>query len=260
MTDNIDLSEFLATEPNTTSVPVVVTGGKIKKTKQNRAKPYSKKEGDAELQEMRKKAEAMCSCWEQAKIVRRYKKERLKEFIEQKEFDSAAALRESVFTFAHKAYATAIDFLTKGDGHVADSLGSDLTLRTAIEDEGHEWIKYLNNKSKIVFLTVSDTYEGKMEQSDKKKSESPVCIEIVTNDEKQSHGEAAVYTGDIPGSDATDDAPDEQILPMREGEEEMSPAVEAVPCDPTAQTPCHHLGGQEGQREDCVDSEAPQVE
>jgi hypothetical protein len=228
MTDDIDMTEFLATDQNDTPVPVVVTGlGKIKKTRKTKSTPYCKGGGDTELQDMRKKAKSLCSCYEQYRSVSKYKKERLKEWLQQKEFDTDAALRASVFTFAHKFYATAVDFFTKGDGLVAARLGSDLTLRTAIEDEGRDLIKYLNNKTKILFLTASDTFEAKKEQREKKKLDQPVTIEVVTNHEQQqpSNHEAGVYTGDVPGAIENDDTADEQVLPMCEGEEEARRGV-----------------------------------
>jgi len=175
MTDDIDMSAFLAQEQK----EAIVVTGKAKKKKKNRNTPYDRKTGDPELQDMRAQAKSLCNSYEQYRSVSRYKKERLRDFLEQKKFDSDAQLHETVFSFAHTAYAYAVDFMTKGGGHVKDRLTNDLTLRTAIEDEGRDMVKYLTNKSKIAFLTLSDTFEAKMEQRSVEKQNEPVVIEEI---------------------------------------------------------------------------------
>ena len=188
------MTAFLAEPPKT---PVVVTGKTQKKRK--RDKPYSRS-GDKELQDMRAKAKSMCKSFEQYRSVSRYKKDRLRDWLDQKEFDSDAQLLETVFTFAHQVFSTAVDFITKGEGFVKERLCNDLTLRAAIEDEGRDAVKWLSNKSKIAFLTCSDTFEGKMEQREKVKSE--VTVEDVTDE--QPEAEDATEGDD----EATDNVPD----------------------------------------------------
>ena len=229
MTDDVDMSAFLAPEQKE---PVVVTG-KAPKKKKNRSKPYDGK-GDPELRDMRTQAKSLCNSYEQYRSVSRYKKERLRDWLEQKQFDSDAQLHETVFSFAHQAYAYAIDFITKGGGVVKDRLTNDLTLRTAIEDEGRDMVKYLTNKSKIAFLTVSDTWEGKLEQRSIEKQNEPAVIEEIqeyggTETTETDHNETAgndEFMGEQ--QQETTETDYQQVLHMHSGTEEMQTPVEII--------------------------------
>ena len=144
--------------------------GKIKKTKKVKKKPYQ-----SDIEDLRKKAKSMCKTFEQYKIVKRYKRERLADWIQQKEFDQDSALRENVFSMIHKGYAVFLDLVSGGGGHVREQISNDLTLRESIETEGHDFVKFLNNKLKIVALSASDVMHGKLEQ---KKHTPPEPIEM----------------------------------------------------------------------------------
>jgi hypothetical protein len=252
---DVDMTAFLATEQKE---PVVITG-KTKKTKKKRDTPYSKKGGDTELQDMRAQAKSLCKSFEQYRSVSKYKKERLRDWLEQKQFDSDAALQETVFSFAHTAYAYAVDFLTKGGGHVKDRLSNDLTLRTAIEDEGRDMVKWLTNKSKIAFLTVSDTWEGKLEQRSVEKQKEPAVIEEIleygatgTEETNADHNEAR--ENDILGQQQATTT-EEQVLSVSVGEEEMQETAEAVPSTDTIEAALEFDLREEGERENTLDSE-----
>jgi hypothetical protein len=173
-----DPSAFIAKKEEPKSVAPEGNVGKAKKPKKKRKTPYD----DNEMSDLRKKAESLCKCWEQARLVRKYKKERLKDFIQQHEFDSDAELRETVFSFIHSGYSAVIDFLCKGDGFVNDRLVNDVVLRRSIEDEGRHIVKFLSNKAKILMLSTSAVYTGKMEQSEAEKNKATV-VEIVADDE-----------------------------------------------------------------------------
>jgi len=247
---DVDMTAFLATEQK-----AEITG-KTKKKKKSRGTPYDRK-GDPELQDMRAEAKSLCGSYEQYRSVSKYKKERLRDWLEQKQFDSDAQLQETVFSFAHKAYSMAVDFLTKGDGHVKDRLSNDLTLRTAIEDEGRDMVKWLTNKSKIVFLTMNDTFEGKMEQK-KEKQKEPATIEEIkeygtagTEEANADHHE----TGDDVMGQQDDNNTTEQVLHMREGTQEMQAATEALPGLDTIEATSDIGVWPEGQREDTFDGE-----
>jgi hypothetical protein len=168
---DFDPSAFIVKEePKIIEPPNV---GKTKKPKKKRKTPYD----DDEMSDLRKKAESLCKCWEQARLVRKYKKERLKDFIQQHEFDSDNELRETVFSFIHKGYSTALDLLLKGNGHVGRRLSDDNALRSAIEQEGRDFVKYLSNKMKILMLSTGGIYDGKMIQMEAEKNKATV-VEI----------------------------------------------------------------------------------
>jgi hypothetical protein len=178
---DFDPSAFIAKkeEPESVAPPNL---GKAKKPKKKRKTPYD----DDEMSDLRKKAESLCKCWEQARLVRKYKKERLKDFIQQHEFDSDNELRETVFSFIHKGYSTALDFLVKGDGHVGRRLSDDNALRSSIETEGRDFVKYLSNKMKILMLSTAGVYDGKLIQSEvqsEAEKNKATVIEIIADDE-----------------------------------------------------------------------------
>ena len=210
--NNIDMREYLA--PGVETDEQVAVTGKASKNKSNNKKttPYSKST-DNELVELKKKAKGLCSCYEQWKAVSRYKKERLVDFIESKEFDSMKNLRENVFSCIHKGAATLIDLMINGRGFVRDHIENDLTLREAFEQEGQCFVKYLSNRSKIAFLLSSDTIQGKLQQSKEEKKNPPPTIIVIDNhdlDNKETTNDASKISeadGEIlpvPGSEQED--------------------------------------------------------
>ena len=123
-----------------------------------------KAEKEENLDELRAIAKSFCSCPEQWKSVSRYKKERLQEFVDSKNFERDQAMRETVFSSLHKLYAFGLDFFTRGNGYVKEQVENDLSLRDALEQECGALLQYLTNKSKIVFLTSTDVLQGKVIQ------------------------------------------------------------------------------------------------
>ena len=153
-----------------------------------------KHEKEEDLTELRAIAKSFCSCPEQWKSVSRYKKERLQEFVDAKNFERDQAMRETVFSSLHKLFAFGLDLVSRGDGHVREQIENDLSLRDALEQECGSLLKYLTNKSKIAFLTATDTINGKMIQK-----QSEPAIQHV-DDESNEAGEELVE------QDATSDS------------------------------------------------------
>ena len=238
---NVDMKEFLAE-------PAIVTSdnsqnGKVTKTKRKRKTPYSK-DGDPELQELRKTAKSFCSCYEQWRSISKYKKERLKDWVEQKNFDRDSQLKDNIFNFIHKAYAKIIDLTSKGDGHVRDHLENDVSLRGAIEDEGRDLIRFLNNKSKILMLSISDVYQGKVEQRIEEKKKPNIEIEIIDNGIGETEAETDKdYTGGGGDMDM------EENVEQEEASEESS----QIPSTDYIETTSDSDYGKEGEREDSID-------
>ena len=209
----------------------VISNNPIKVTTKKRKTPYDRPAKDTELSDLRKKAESMCKSWEQARIVRRYKKQRLEDWIEQHEFDKDAMLRDTVFDFIHKGYAFGVDFLTKGDGFVRERLENDASLRTSIEDEGRGFVKYLSNKARILMLSAGDVYSGKMEQQALLKDKAKV-VEIT--DDEACYNETTVIPEQVDPSSTIEEEEVEnveaEVLPVSEGEENLQSQVEPQPC------------------------------
>ena len=219
--ENHDVSQYVVTDTNTEQLVSDVTVGKVKKSKKSREKPYEKKiDKKVELVELRKKAQSLCKSYEQYKIVKRYKIERLRDWIQQIEFDRDNQLRENVFNTVHTGYAYFLDLVSGGGGHVREQVQNDLSLRTSLETELSDYLKYLNNLLKIVALSTSDVFHGKLEQ---RKSDPPPPVNIEYFDPPQQINEQTCDEGST-NSDRTVDEfeteEEEEVLSMPELETE----------------------------------------
>ncbi len=256
--NNVDLSEFLAGDSTGNSAGNV--DRPVKKKKRSRKTPYSRSE-DTELSGLRAEAKSLCSCYEQYRSVARYSKDRLRDWVESKKFDQDSAMRASLFDFVHKGYAFALDFVTKGGGHVRQQIESNTSLRTAIEQEGRDLVRFMNNKVKIATLTATGIVEGKMEQSTLKKNSLPFVEEVVVNE--QQYPEQPEQQPDF-GNQPTEQTVDMVVVPDNGGGECEEKEEEKEETDPTAVS-SDHTGASpsltplraEGFGQDGIDGEAP---
>ena len=122
------------------------------------AKVKAQHEEDAEL---RKRARFLCTSPEQYRIVAKYSTQKLKEWVQDKEFDQKKALAQTVFDAVHRILAVGLDKISQGDGFVESQILADLTLRQSIEEEGIEYLSLLQNKVRILVLTFVDTVNAK---------------------------------------------------------------------------------------------------
>ena len=239
---NTDMNTFMATEQPQS---LTETANPEKKNRKKRKKPYNR-DDDHDMVELRKKAKSLCSCYEQYKSISKYKKDRLKDWIEQKSFDKDAALRNNIFDFVHRTYAAVMDIVSKGEGYVKERLENDISLRTAIEDEGRDLVKYLSNKTKILVLSTTGVCEGKIQQKLEKKDTNTVQIEeikqhgnkeeqVPTNSgdyqttEADSHGETDVHIE--PKSEAAEN--ETETSEKRTSTEEEIPMDDIQSCNTT---------------------------
>ena len=179
-----------------------------------------KHEKEEDLTELRAIAKSFCSCPEQWKSVSRYKKERLQEFVDAKNFERDQAMRETVFSSLHKLFAFGLDLVSRGDGHVREQIENDLSLRDALEQECGSLLKYLTNKSKIVFLTTTDTINGKMIQR-----QSEPVIETYVD---ESNEVSEIVVGENPSSDSLEAEPVAEEGEAEEDTERLD--VEGLDC------------------------------
>ena len=154
---------------------VVVTQDKKKKRK------LEKKEGEKdEERETKEKARLYCSCSEQWVVISKYSAQKLKEWVELKEFDNQKKLNETIFSFVHSAIAYAFDLILRGDSYIKQEIENDVSLRHSLEIEAGNWATLLSNKLKIGCLLSVDSANGKMRQRQENKS-SVVITEIEEN-------------------------------------------------------------------------------
>ena len=156
--------------------------------------------------ELRQKARLYCQCPQQWKSVSRYSDQRLMEFVQEKQFDQQRHLYNTVFGFAHTLWALSMDIILKGNGFVKQQIENDLSLRDAIEEEGVNFVSFLNNRCKFMALTTVDCFNGKRQQlvsqpetivieesndrSGEKATElDPVTVQSTVSGETSSQGE-----------------------------------------------------------------------
>ena len=110
---------------------------------------------------LKRKARFYCSCPEQWRAVSRYTPQKMSEFVAEKEFQQNKDLSTTVFNGIHKGMAGLLDMVSNGEGHVEEQILADVTLRQSIEEEGASLIFLIQNKVRIIVLSVLDVYHGK---------------------------------------------------------------------------------------------------
>ena len=155
----------------------VVVAGKKKKRK------LEKKEDEKdEEREIKEKARLYCSCSEQWVVISKYSAQKLKEWVDLKEFDNQKKLNETIFSFVHSAIAYAFDLILHGESYIKHEIENDVSLRHSLEIEAGNWATLLSNKLKIGCLLSVDSANGKMRQRQENKSQ---CI--ITEVEENGH-------------------------------------------------------------------------
>ena len=140
-------------------------------------KPTKKRKVEKEAvdESLKQKARLYCKCPEQWKIVSRYNAQRLKEFVDEREFQQQSELHNTVFNFAQRVLGLTLDLCMNGKGYIQTEIENDISLRAAIEIEAANWVAYLSNRWKILALTGVDITNGKMNQ---RKNEPTEVFEI----------------------------------------------------------------------------------
>lgn len=126
------------------------------------AKKRKRVEDQEDLDSLRKRAQGYCQTWQDFKIIRGYKRNKLRQWLEEKDFEKDSELREVVFDTLHSCYARLLDMLARGGGLVREEIESDLSLRLALEEEGKRFISFMTNRYRILALSASDVYHGKV--------------------------------------------------------------------------------------------------
>ena len=121
-------------------------------------------------EEMKQKAKLYCKCTEQWKIISKYNPDKLKTWVEEKEFDQIKALHETIFSYATRVIGYGLDKMCKGDDYVDQEIQNDISLRESIEIECANWVQFLSNRFRIVTLLGVDIANGKLKQIKENKS------------------------------------------------------------------------------------------
>ena len=136
-----------------------------------------KRKLDFDKDQLKSEAQSLCDCPEQWTLISKYNLNKMKDWVQEKRFAQDRKFQNTVFEGVHKLYALAIDFIAKGNGFVERQLLEDESLKESLEVELTSVLKYLNNKSRILFLTANDSVQGKMIQKKTEKSETATIVE-----------------------------------------------------------------------------------
>ena len=137
-----------------------------------------KRKLDFDKDQLKSEAQSLCDCPEQWTLISKYNLNKLKDWVQEKRFAQDRKFQNTVFEGVHKLYAMAIDFISKGNGYIERELLKDESLKESLEVELTTVLKYLNNKSRILFLTVNDSVQGKMIQTKTEKNETVIVEEL----------------------------------------------------------------------------------
>lgn len=169
-------------------------------TNQKKKRKLDEKKDDTD--ELKQKAKLYCSCTEQWKIINKYNVDKLKTWVDEREFEQTKRLHETVFSFVQRAIAFGLDTVTFGDDHVSKEIQDDVSLRQALEVEAGNWLAFLSNRFKILALLSADVANGKLKQ--KQENKSMITIIEQTNGshdpvEPMPRTEEEVASGEVPG-------------------------------------------------------------
>ena len=137
-----------------------------------------KRKLDYDKDQIRAEAKQLSACPEQWTLVSKYSIGKMKDWVESKRFEQDRKFQQNFFEGAHKLYSMAIDFISKGDGYVEQQLLGDESLKESLEMELSTILKFLNNKTRILFLTGNGTVHGKMLQKKTEKNETAIVEEL----------------------------------------------------------------------------------
>ena len=141
-----------------TNLPVInhVEGEKPKKVKKRKAP----EEDDEETKQLRHKAKFYCKDKESWRVVSKYSKKKLEDFLQDQTYIDASQLIQDTSHFAMQAYAWSLDKLTRGEGFVDEEIRSDASLQKAIERELVYFAQFITNRMQVVMFSMSDVFNA----------------------------------------------------------------------------------------------------
>ena len=153
-----------------------------------------KRKLDYDKDQIRAEAKQLSACPEQWTLVSKYSIGKMKDWVESKRFEQDRKFQQNIFEGVHKLYAMAIDVISKGNGFVQEQLLDDESLKESLHLELSTILKFLNNKTRILFLTGNGTVTGKMIQKKTEKSETAIVEELPLEEIKDDDVEQSQKT------------------------------------------------------------------
>ena len=127
-------------------------------------KKKQKVDKTVDFEYLRQQAKAMCTCPEEWRLISKYKHNRLKEWITEREFLRDKETQQSITTGAASVFCNMLDWSIKAKGHVADELMQNQGWRTSFDEEVSGWSRLLSNKMRLAVMTSTGVVNGKQAQ------------------------------------------------------------------------------------------------
>jgi hypothetical protein len=127
-------------------------------------KKKRKKEEDDEVRELKQKAKYHCKDIKEWRVISKYNKEKLEQYLNDQSFLDAAQITQHIGTFATNLYGMLLDKMTKSDGFVEEEIKNDLTLKNAIQRELIDYVKHITNRFQIAIFSTVNVINGKKKQ------------------------------------------------------------------------------------------------
>ena len=116
------------------------------------------------VKDLREKAKFYCKNITEWRVVCKYNKSRLEEYLHDQEFLASAKLSDQFSDVVTSVYAFIVDKMAKGDGFVEAEIKNDVSLRDCIHKELVDVLKIMTNKMQCVVFSLVDITQGKKRQ------------------------------------------------------------------------------------------------
>ena len=145
--------------PEIQHVPVSAEVRQSTKTKKR------KSDEDPELCELRHNAKNHCKNIKEYRLVSKYNKAKLEEYLSDRTFMQSAVMCQQFSDVTVNAYGFLLDKLTKGNGFVESEIKSDISLKVAMSREMIFFMQVITNRIQILILTTLNVFNAKKKQA-----------------------------------------------------------------------------------------------
>ena len=188
----------------------------LKKSKKRKGEDA---EPDVELLEMRQKAKFHCKDVKEWRVISKYSKTKLEEYLNDVTFLESAQLIQTAGDIGVQVYGLILDKLLKGDGFIQTEITNDVTLKQVMQRELVQYVKLITNRLQILIFSGVNVLNGKKRQREHASLSGYCEPELHRQSEQQSAGEMLHQSG---GEDARewDAGSDRRTLDGVRGDEE----------------------------------------
>ena len=179
-------------------------------------------EADVDLLEMRQKAKFHCKNVTEWRVVSKYSKTKLEEYLNDVTFLESAQLIQTAGDIGVQIYGLILDKFLKGDGFIQTEITNDVTLKQAMQRELVQYVKLITNRLQILIFSGVNVLNGKKRQREHASlHEFQGCGQPELHRESEQQGPGEVFRES--GGEASrewDASSDSRTLDGRERDEE----------------------------------------